>query len=292
MNNMLQESEIHNKAVALITGATSGIGKAFASEFARRQYDLILTGRRKEVIDRVADELRGKYYVAVRVFIADFTEPEGIDRLLQYLDKEGYPEVLVNNAGYGLGKIFRYDDTEHQLNMLKVHIYAPVMIIHKILPFMIGRKRGIIINVSSLAAFIPTSSNTMYTSTKAFLLNFSESLSLEVRKHGICVQCLCPGLTNTDFHTRMQHTMRPARNFLFKWMNPEAVIRYSMRCLNKGKVLCVPGFRNKLLVSLLPFVPKRLYYFVTERLQQESGIVEPAPYDGGIPAMNSDTRKS
>lgn len=272
---MATDSKTPEKSVALITGATSGIGKAFAFEFARQQYDLIITGRRKEVINRVADELRDTFHINVTVNIADFTDISDMNRLLELLEKEDHLEVLVNNAGYGMGRLFCHDDAEHQLNMLKVHVNAPLMIIHKVLPSMIRNNRGIIINVSSMAAYIPTGTNSMYTSTKAFILNFSESLNLEVRRYGIRLQCLCPGFTHTDFHTKLEPPVNLKKRSLFvSWMEPAAVVKHSMCCLHKGKVICIPGFKNKMVALLLPIIPRKLYYSIINKLERESGFAD------------------
>jgi short-subunit dehydrogenase len=255
--------------VALITGATSGIGRAFAFEFARQQHDLILTGRRKEVLDHVAEELRSTYPISVEVIIADLTDDAGINRLIQVIENQSRLEVLVNNAGYGIGSIFHKDDIMDQLKMIKVHNTAPLLFIHKALPMMIERKKGTIINVSSLAAFTPARTNIMYTSTKAFILNFSESLYIEAKRHGIRIQCLCPGYTRSDFHARIAPTAFPKSKKLIPWMEPGDVVRYSIQCLDRGKIRCIPGLGNRILVMLISFAPRRIYYYFAARMQQE-----------------------
>ena len=262
---------ISGNKVALITGATSGIGKAFADELARRHYDLIITGRRKEVIDCTADELKRNHQVSVKVVIADFSIEEEVDQLLRIIEKEPNLEVLVNNAGYGTNKIFHNDDIDRQLEMLKVHVTTPVMLIHKVLPIMISRHKGTIINVSSMAAFFPTDNNIMYASTKSFFLNFSESLSMEVKKYGIQLQCLCPGFTNTDFHMKKGMNEGPKMKSLLGWQEPSEVVRYSLHQLENRKVLCVPGAMNRLIVALLPMVPRKLYYYLSDRLDHDTG---------------------
>lgn len=256
------------RMTALITGATSGIGKSFAREFARQHYDLIITGRRQELLHAVADDLRREFQVSVQVIIADFSHKDEVRRLIDAVTSIGNIEVIVNNAGYGLGAIFHLDDLNHQLNMVNVHVLAPLMIIHALLPSMISRNRGIIINVSSLAAFFPTKINTLYSGTKSFMLNFSESLQLEVKKHGIRVQCLCPGLTHTDFHDRPGFSVRPKKSFVFNWLKPDDVVRQSLRGLEKKSLICVPGMRNKLAVKIVPLLPRRLYYALADRLDE------------------------
>jgi short-subunit dehydrogenase len=153
---------------AVVTGATSGIGKEYALYFAGQGYNLIITGRKRTLIMQVANSIRRLYGVGVTVIIADLSKREDFSHLMNMLEQNSNIEVLVNNAGYGMDNKFTEDHLDHQMDMLKVHIDAPVMLIHKVLPGMMVRKKGFIINVSSLAAFIPTAGNGMYSSTKSF----------------------------------------------------------------------------------------------------------------------------
>ena len=261
--------------VALITGATSGIGKAYANEFARRGYDLIITGRRKPIIEAIAGQLRDNYGVSVKVIIADLRIRADVKRLLKVIEIEGKIDVLVNNAGYGLMKLFHDDELRNQLEMIDVHVTVPAMLIHKLLPSMIESGKGTIINVSSLAAFLPTHTNMMYSGSKRFLVNMSESLSMELRSYGIMVQCLCPGFTRSDFHRRRQMTALWARQRIFI-QEPADVVKYSVKCLHRNKVVCIPGFMNRLLMYLLPLVPGKIY-FRFARLIQHDPVTIPRP---------------
>ena len=257
---------------ALITGATSGIGKEFAFSFARRGYDLIITGRRKHKISLVASELRDKYDVRVDVIIADLSVRNDLNRLLKFIEKRQDIEVLVNNAGYGLSEKFTEDRINNQLKMLKVHVTAPLLIIHKILPQMISQRKGSIINVTSLAAWAPNSGNTMYTSTKSFLTNFTESLFMDLNPYGIRVQCLCPGFARTDFHNHLRSKKELASNHFIHWMEPSAVVKYSLSCLETGKIVCIPGMINKMLIGLISILPRRLYYFLIGILSPKNPV--------------------
>lgn len=268
-------SDEGNRRVALITGATSGIGKAYANEFARQGYDLIITGRRKLIIEMTAEQLHDNYGVSVKVIIADLRIRADVKRLLKVIDFERNIDVLVNNAGYGLMKLFHDDELRNQLEMIDVHVTVPAMLIHKILPSMIESGRGIIINVSSLAAFLPTHTNMMYSGSKRFLVNLSESLSMELSRYGIRVQCLCPGFTRSDFHRRRQMTELWARNRIFTH-EPADVVKYSVKCLHRNKVVCIPGFMNRLLMYLLPLVPRKIY-FRFARLIQHDPVSIPQP---------------
>ncbi len=251
------------KRYAVITGATSGIGKEFAFQFARMGYHLILTGRQRNVITNVAFEIRKSYQIEVNILIVDLSFKKDLQKLLKILERKNNIEVLVNNAGFGFTEKFNEDDVKHQLNMLNVHVIAPLQLIHKVLPQMIQLKKGTIINVTSLAAFTPTSDNAMYTSTKSFLTNFTESLYLQLSNAGIRVQCLCPGYTHTNFHNKQGLSGEFISKRINNWMEPAEVVNYSLYCLEKGKIICVPGVTNRLLVSLISVLPRKIYYIFT-----------------------------
>lgn len=247
---------------ALITGATSGIGKEFAYNFASRGYDLIITGRRKHEISVVAYDLRKIYHVQVDVIIADLSSGNDLKRLLKFIEKKENIEILVNNAGYGLSEGFIEDQINNQLKMLKVHVTAPLLIIHKVLPQMIRQRRGSIINVTSLAAYAPNSKNAMYTSTKCFLTNFTESLYMDLNRFGIHVQCLCPGFARTDFHKKLTIKNGLANHSFINWMHPSEVVRCSLHCLETGKILCIPGVANRIMAGIISILPRRFYYYL------------------------------
>ncbi len=258
-----------SRRLAIITGATSGIGKAYAEYFAAHEYDLLITGRRRELIHRVAADLKNSYQVNVEVVIADLSRDLDLSLLLQILGKQKNIEVLVNNAGYGMDSRFSEDEIDHQMAMLKVHVDAPVLLVKKVLPVMMENKTGIIINVSSLAAYMPTASNAMYTGTKSFLKNFTESLHLDVSNYGIKVQCLCPGFTHSDFHRNHNTSGEVEKYGQVNWMNPSQVVEYSIYCLNKGQVICIPGLLNRFTRSLVTVIPRSLYYLVSSRVEKK-----------------------
>jgi len=258
-----------NRKLAIITGATSGIGAAFARYFARQGYDLLITGRRKDVIARVADEIRTAYGVKVNVVIADLSVKKDVNELLQIVVRQHNIEVLVNNAGYGMNLSFSEDEIDQQLSMMNVHVNVPLMLIHKVVPQMIERRSGIILNVSSMAAWFPASRSTMYVSTKSFLKSFSESLFLDVGRYGIRVQCLCPGFTTSDFHRDLNMLTDRIKLRMLPWMEPSAVVEYSMHCLEKGKIVCIPGVWNRLLTLLVSVMPRNLYYHLSLKLEKK-----------------------
>ncbi len=255
-----------SRQTALITGATSGIGKAFAEHFASRGYDLILTGRRKEVITAVARRLKQAYGIAVTVVIAELSDRRGVRPVLRTIMKTDDLSVLVNNAGYGERSLFINLPVREHLDMVEAHVNAVLRLVHAALPRMIKKKNGIIINVASLGAYAPAPINGVYGGTKSFLNVFTESLHMEVRRYGIRVQSLCPGFTRTDFHRKLGIEEEIKKNRTIRWMAPERVVKISMKRLGKGKVICIPGIRNKILYHAARLMPRRIYYRMTEKL--------------------------
>jgi len=193
------------KQIALITGAKSGIGEAYARRFAAQGYDLIITGRRKETINRISDELARICSVNVEVFIAELSNLEDVGALAQKVRNTKNLDILVNNAGFGTTRHFHNEDLEGQQNMVRVHILTPMKLTYAALPNMIARGKGAIINVASLSAFYPLPRGATYSGTKAFMGAFSEAIHMELARTGLKVQALCPGFTRTDFHERIRN---------------------------------------------------------------------------------------
>lgn len=249
------------KAVC-ITGATSGIGAAFAERFARQGYDLIITGRRQEKIEALAQTLSQKHNIHAEVVIAELSDDQAVEKLSDKLRNMDGLEILVNNAGFAKENFFHEEDFSTHEIMLKVHNLALITLCHAVLPNMVSRGHGKIINVSSLLGFTPSPANAMYSASKAFVKFLTESLYLELQRTGVKVQVLCPGMTITDFHERMgydKNTFYKDKGML-KAMTPEEVVDISLRYLEKDKVVCVPGRNNKLSAFLLKILPQPLLY--------------------------------
>ena len=240
----------HNKT-ALITGASSGIGAAFARALAARGYDLVLVARREERLAALAAELQGRHAIDAEVLVVDLSQPADVERVVQRVAGLETLEMLINNAGFGtIGRFFKVDLAK-SLDMIHVHVIASVRFCRAALPGMIARDRGAIINVASVAAFSPLVGNAMYSATKRFLVTFSQSLQMELAGTGVKVQALCPGFTHTGFHDtpeyeRFRRTLIPG----FMWMSAEDVVTGSLKALRRGRVVYVPGFKNRLLVAL------------------------------------------
>lgn len=237
--------------VALITGASSGIGAEFARQLARQNYNLILIARRKEKLVTLAAELQGKYANKVEVVSRDLSKIEELDHLESELAGRQI-DMLVNNAGFGLNESFQHLPIDRILAMMRLHQEAAVRLTKIVSPEMLLRKSGVIINVSSISAFVPAAGSVIYPATKAFLVSFSKSLQKEVEDGGIKVQALCPGFTRSEFHDTPDY-----KNFdrsiipKFLWMSAEEVVSHSLKALTGSKVIFIPGFLNRISILLI-----------------------------------------
>lgn len=251
------------KKTALITGATSGIGKAYAVAYAAQGYQLILTGRRRELLESFAHDLSTYFKIKVTVCLVDFTNTKDFNSFIGYIETALPIHVLVNNAGYGLKKSFTEDTFNVQWDMVNVHVKASIHLAHLISANLkVLGLTGTIINVCSLASMIPLPTSAMYCSTKSFLVKFSESLSLELKPYGIKVQALCPGFVHTDFHDKLGIAKEKCHTKgIVTWMGPEEVVKDSLKALKHNwQVICIPGIWNKAAYQMLKIIPRNLYY--------------------------------
>lgn len=248
----------HTTPVAFITGASSGIGAEFGRRLAERRYALVLAARRVDRLHQLAGELTAAGAPKVEVLAADLATGAGLAEAEERIRREPRLELLVNNAGFGTRGLFHEADGEAQDRMHRLHVIATVRLTRAALPGMVARGRGGIVNVSSVAAFNTTPSNVSYCATKAWMNRFTEGLALELSAIGspVRVQALCPGFTRTEFH----QVLGVGYDFIGKgwWMSAEDVVEASLRGLEKGKVIVIPGLRYKVLVLLSRMIPGRL----------------------------------
>jgi len=248
-----------NSRTALITGASSGIGEAFAEVFAAHGFDLVITARREDRLRAVAARLEERHQIRVLVFVADHARRDTPERLCAELASRGLTiDVLVNNAGYGVPGKFVASPWERHDDMLQVMVTGLAELTHRLLPGMIERGYGRILNVASLAGLVPApAGHTLYAASKALVIKFSEALSHEVRRHGIHVTAVCPGFTYSEFHdvigTREQMDKLPS----WMWLDSPTVARQGYEAVMAGTPVYINGRVNRtiaLLVRLLPQV--------------------------------------
>ena len=252
---------------AVITGATSGIGAAFAEILGGKGHSLLLTGRRRKILEDFAANLRLRLGIIVETAIVELANPPERSQLCERLKALDQIDYLVNNAGFGLSLDFGDKKCVPHLEMIEVHIKAPLELTNAVLPGMKNRGSGAIINVSSVASFFPMPRGTTYSATKAFLNTFSESLALELTEFNIAVQALCPGMTRTYFHDRMGLAGKEIekRNIL-GWMAPDTVAARSIHRLRRKRVIFIPGVINKFLVAVFSRLPRCIYYPLVRRI--------------------------
>lgn len=237
-----------DKKLALITGASSGIGEVFARRLAARNYELALAARREERLAALKCQLEAENGIRVEALRADLSKPDDIERVERYISGLDRLDLLINNAGFGGSGNFINAPLDDHLRMIQVHVVASVRLTYAALPGMISRGSGSIINVSSVAAFTPQISGVTYSPTKVYLNHFSEALQAELHGSGVRVQALCPGFTHTGFHDSPE-LGKLKRNIpgIF-WMQADQVVDSSLRALERGGGVHIPGLTYKLAV--------------------------------------------
>jgi uncharacterized protein len=247
-----------DRRLALVTGASAGIGAAFARIFASHGYDVALTARRTERLDALGEEIRLRWGVETLSIPADLADPEGCGQILDVLSAHGRSvDALVNNAGYGLPGGYADTSWADQQAFLQVMLVGPCELAHRVLPGMIARRFGRIVNVASLAGLIPGSAgHTLYGPTKSFLVKFSQGLHLEGQAHGVHVTALCPGFTYSEFHdvngTRDQVSSATPP---WLWMGSDEVAAAGYEAVEANRAVCVPGAPNKAVAAFAKLMP-------------------------------------
>jgi hypothetical protein len=244
-----------NPETVLITGASSGIGLELAKCFAADGCRLILVARNKEALEKLAEELRRKNKIEAIVLLADLSLPETSKRIFQELSAQKISvDILVNNAGFGLHDDFVKLLLQRQLEIIQVNIAALTELTGLFLPGMIERKRGGIINVASVAGFLPGPNMAVYYASKAFVLSFTEALAEELGGTGVTVSAFCPGATESNFSQVARGDK--SRKTKTSKMSAERVARYGYRAFREKQIVAIPGFHNRFLVFLTRFLPR------------------------------------
>ena len=257
--------------IALITGASSGIGLELAKLFARESHDLALVARSHDKLRIIAEDLQHTYGVQVKFYAKDLSVSSAPEELFEILQSEGGNiDVLVNNAGFGWRGEFAQMELTDALEMIQVNITTLTHLTRLVLPGMIDRRRGKILNVASTAAFQPGPLMAMYYASKAYVLSFSEALAEELRGTGVTVTAFCPGPTATRFGARAGFSNEKILGGLLS-MDSRTVALDGYKGLMKGKPLVVSGWRNWLGTQLVRFVPRWLPARLVKKVQQKRG---------------------
>lgn len=237
---------------AVVTGPTSGIGLEFARQLATTYDALVLVARSADRLEELADELRAAHGVAVEVVVADLAQRADVDRVADRLRDPDRPvHLLVNNAGFGLKQPLLANDLEDEQEMLDVLVTTVLRLTHAALGPMVQRGEGAVVNVSSVAGYLPRGT---YGAAKAWVTSFSEWADLTYREAGVRVMALCPGFTKTEFHGRMGVERSSAPGFL--WLEPETLVRDALRDLERGRRVSVPGAAYKVIVTAQRYIPR------------------------------------
>ena len=255
------------RKTALITGASSGIGEALAEVFAAEGYDLVITARREDRLHALAERLERRHAGRVHVIVSDFARRDAVERLCAEIAARGLQiDALVNNAGYGVPGSYSASPWTRHDEFLQVLVTSVAELTHRLLPAMVQRGHGRILNIASLAGLVPApAGHTLYGASKAFVVKFSEALGHEVRPHGVHVTALCPGFTISEFHdvtgTRDQMKRLPA----WLWMDAPTVARQGFDAVMAGTPIYVNGRVNRAIATLVRLTPQRIVRSIGRR---------------------------
>lgn len=242
--------------LALVTGASAGIGREFCEQLARRGHDLLVVARDRARLEGIAAELGPRHGIGVEPLAADLSREQDMLRVAERI-AAAEPALLVNNAGFGTTGTLARTDAERQAEMVRLHTLAPLRLTLAALPSLLRRRGGGVINVSSVAGFAVTPGSVTYGATKAFLTAWTEGLAAELRGSGVRVQALCPGFTHSEFHQRMGTRSGRAPDFM--WLTARQVVAASLRALDRnGPTVCVPGWHYRAIVAALRLLPRGL----------------------------------
>ncbi len=257
-----------SRSTALVTGASSGIGRELAKILAGEGHDLVLVARRRDRLEELARELSVRHGISARAIAKDLADPASCEEIVADLESDKISvDVLVNNAGSGVYGPFWRTDLARQLAILQINAAALTELTGRILPGMVSRRRGRIVNVASTAAFQPGPLMAVYYASKAYVLSFSEALAAELEGSGVSVTAFCPGPVITEFQEKAG--LSESRLFASPLvMDAERVARIGWAAAKKGRRVVIPGLGNRLLARVARLAPRRMVTAVAARLQK------------------------
>lgn len=260
-----------SKPLALITGASAGIGATFARQLAARGCDLVLVARREDRLHALAAELLAAHGTRSEVIPADLAADADVARLCARIESLARLDYLINNAGFGTRGKYFHADLSGQVEMHRVHVLAIVQLTHAALKRMVPQNAGAVVNVASVAGFTLVAGGTSYSATKSWLITFSEGLALELRSadSNVQVQALCPGFTYSEFHDVIQMDRSAIPKSL--WHSAEDVVAQSLRGLERRRLFVIPGWRYRWAARLLGVIPRPLIYWGAIRAGRRLG---------------------
>jgi short-subunit dehydrogenase len=248
---------------ALVTGATVGIGESFTRLLASHKYNIVLVARDLPKLNERAQSLENTYGIKTHVIQADLSTDAGCGVVEKYIASNEI-EVLINNAGFGINKAFTTSELDAEQQMFDVLIRTPMRLMHVSLPLMKARDKGVVINVTSVAAWIAGGT---YSAAKSYLTVLSEAMHTELAGTNVKVSALAPGFTRTQFHQRGRMSMKGLPNFM--WLNPDVIVAKSWNETLKGKAVSIPGWQYKILIFVMTTLPRSLVRKVGMNLRKK-----------------------
>ena len=255
-----------NPKTALITGASAGIGLAFAREFAEQGFDVVLVARREDKLNEIAAEIKAQYGAMAYVIAADLADPESPQMIFDEVMSKGINvDALVNNAGYAIEGGFIDSDWKEHLDFIQVLNTSLVHLCHLFASPMKERQYGRIINIASIAAFSPQLSGNLYGAAKSFVLDFTQAIDMELKPHNVFCTALCPGFTYSEFHDTMGVREAVSRLPKFLWMDSQTVAKEGYNAVMEGKPVYINGLVNQGVSQVLAALPLRIKQFLAEK---------------------------
>jgi hypothetical protein len=249
---------------ALITGATAGIGAAFARQLGALGHDLVLVARDEARLVTTAEELTKRHGINATTLVADLSTPDGCARVEERLTRPpdgGAVDLLVNNAGVTLNRSFLRTSADDETRLLALNINAVMRLTHAALPGMVERRQGGVINIASVSGYAAVMPGSTYPASKAWVMHFSEAIGLAVGQFGVRVMALAPGYTRTEFHDRAGINMSKTPSWL--WLDADDVVRAGLRDFAHGRLVSVPDWRYKAATFAMRHAPRRLLHRVS-----------------------------